>query len=190
MDQTDEHCPSWRHLFQSKSFALPDVAAHLIFWPLMFLGLGLDLWTKHTVFAWLEHKPRNAASLIDGLLEFVMHQNPGAAWGIAQGRHGFLVAVSIIALLVIFVVFLFFSGAGQRLVPTALGLFAAGVSGNLWDRLFNAGEVRDFVRVYYGRFAWPTFNVADTLLCVAVGLLVISTFVTGRSDQKRGRQHK
>jgi signal peptidase II len=118
-----------------------------------------------------------------------MALNPGAAWGIADGRQGFLVAVSIVALIAILAAFLY-QGSGQRLVPAALGLFAAGVSGNLWDRLFNGGYVRDFIDVYYRDYHWPAFNVADSLLCIAVGLLVLSTFLTGRSDQKRGRQRK
>ena len=55
------------------------------------------------------------------------------------------------------------------MVQVALGLFAAGVSGNLWDRIFNGGQVRDFIDVVYwpGRH-WHTFNVADAMLCIAV----------------------
>ncbi len=94
------------------------------------------------------------------------------------------------ALVVIFAIFLF-SGSQGKLVHIALGLFAAGVCGNLWDRVFNDGRVRDFIDVVYwpGRH-WPAFNVADTMLCIGVGLLVISTFFTGRPLQKHAQQHK
>jgi signal peptidase II len=79
-------------------------------------------------------------------------------------------------LIVIFAVFLF-SGTKQRLAHVALGLFAAGVCGNLYDRISNDGLVRDFidVTIWPGRH-WPAFNVADSLLCIAVGLGVISCF--------------
>jgi signal peptidase II len=76
---------------------------------------------------------------------------------------------------VIFAFFLF-SGTKQRLVHVALGLFAAGVCGNLYDRIFNDGLVRDFIDVYYRQYHWPAFNVADSMLCIAVGLGVISCF--------------
>jgi signal peptidase II len=177
---------SWsRHLA-----GLPDVKAHLIFWTLLFLGLALDVWTKRVVFAWLAHKPEQSAEILDGFLSFRLALNDGAAFGIATGRYSFLVGVSVLALIVILGVFLF-GRAQQRIVQVALGLFAAGVGGNLWDRLFNNGLVRDFIDVVYwpGRH-WHTFNAADALLCIAVGLLIVATLVTDSSSQTRGRPRK
>ena len=34
------------------------------------------------------------------------------------------------------------------------------------------------IDVYYRDLHWPTFNVADSLLCIGVGLLIISTIFT------------
>jgi len=162
---------------------LPDLIGHLIFWPILFLGSVLDLWTKRVVFAWLENEPGQSAEVIDAFLTFRLALNDGAAFGIAAGQQVFLVAVSSVALIVILGVF-FFGGGRQRAVQVALGLFAAGVSGNLWDRIFNEGLVRDFVDIVYwpGRH-WHTFNVADAMLCIAVVLLILVTFFTGSSDQ-------
>lgn len=169
---------------------LPDGAGHLIFWPILLFGLLADLWTKQAVFAWLEDKPGQSVEILGGFLSFRMALNTGAAFGIASGHLPFLVGVSVVALLVILGVF-FLTSARQRIVQVSLGLFAAGVSGNLWDRLFNGGQVRDFIDVVYwpGRH-WHTFNVADTMLCVAVGLLVVATFFTGSSDRTRAPQQK
>jgi signal peptidase II len=161
------------------------MTAHLIFWSILLVGLVLDLWTKQAVFTWLEDKPGQGAEILDGFLAFRMALNTGAAFGIASGRLPFLIGVSVVALIVILGVF-FFGGARQRTAQVALGLFAAGVSGNLWDRLFNEGQVRDFVDIVYwpGRH-WHTFNLADTMLCVAVLLLVVATLFTDSSGQKR-----
>jgi len=171
-------------------FVLPGLKAHFIFWPLMVTGLALDLASKSAVFSWLEQKPGNSVSIIDGFLQLVRTVNPGAAFGIATGQSDLLIAVSAIALVVIFVVFLL-SGSQQKLVHVALGLFAAGVCGNLWDRVFNDGGVRDFIDIVYrpGRH-WPAFNIADTLLCIGVGLLIMANFFTGKSSQTRAQQHK
>ncbi len=76
------------------------------------------------------------------------------------------------------------------MIHIALGLFTGGILGNLYDRIFNDGMVRDFIDVYIGNKHWPTFNVADGLLCIGVGLLIISTFVTEKSSQKHAQQHK
>ncbi len=169
---------------------LPDTWAHLIFWSILLAGLVLDLWTKQAVFAWLENKPEHGAEILDGFLTFQRALNTGAAFGIAADRKVFLIGVSVVALTVILGIF-FFGRARQRVVQVALGFFAAGVSGNLWDRIFNEGRVRDFIDVVYwpGRH-WHTFNVADTMLCVAVGLLVIATFFTRSSDRIRAQPQK
>ena len=167
---------------------LPDLSAHLIFWPLVVIGIALDLWSKKAVFDWLEH--RGSISIIDGFLRLVRALNDGAAFGLFSGHPYWLIVVSCVALVVIFAVFLF-GGAKQRLVHVALGLFAAGVCGNLYDRIFNDGLVRDFidVTIWPGKH-WPAFNVADSMLCIGVGLMIVSSLFTGKSSRRRARQHK
>ncbi len=170
-----------RAFLRCRSLALPDLTAQLTFWPLMAAGLALDLWSKSIVFSWLTQKPGNSVSIIDGFLRLVMALNDGGAFGIFSGRPYLLAAVSVVALVVISVVF-FLSAGQHRLVHVALALFAAGVCGNLWDRVFNQGHVRDFIDVYYRDYRWPAFNVADTMLCIGVGLLLISSLrVTKRA---------
>jgi signal peptidase II len=182
--------PSSSGLLDRCKAELPDAMGHLIFWPLLLAGLMADLGAKHAVFGWLRDRPGQSAEILDGFLSFRLALNMGAAFGIASGWLTFLVGVSVLALLVILGVF-FLGSARQRMVQVALGLFAAGVSGNLWDRLFNGGQVRDFIDVVYwpGRH-WHTFNVADAMLCVAVGVLVVATFLTGSSDRTRAPLQK
>ena len=165
---------SGRVFLKRRPLALPDLSAQLIFWPLVVIGIALDLWSKRAVFDWLEH--RGSVSIIDGFLRLVMAVNNGAAFGLFAGHPYWLIVVSVVALIVIFALFIF-SGTNQRLVHVALGLFVAGICGNLYDRIFNDGLVRDFidVTIWPGRH-WPAFNVADSMLCIAVGLGVISCF--------------
>jgi len=180
---------SGRVFLKHRPLVMTGLKTHLVFWPLMAIGIALDLWSKRAVFDWLQQQG-NSISIIDGFLRLVMALNDGAAFGLFSGKPYLLVAVSIVALIAIFVIFLF-SGTERRFVHIALALFAAGVCGNLYDRIFNNGLVRDFIDVVYwpGRH-WPAFNIADSMLCIAVGLLVISTFLTGKSFQKCGQQHK
>jgi signal peptidase II len=152
-------------------------------------GLVVDLWTKAAVFSAL--RIGESLSIIEGILTFRPVLNDGAAFGIASGRQPLLVGVSLVATAVIIVIFLV-GGMRRRIAQAALGLFVAGVCGNLWDRMFNDGCVRDFVDVVYwpGRH-WNTFNVADALLCAAVGLLAIASFLTPSTpSQKPAPQQK
>lgn len=188
-DESIARPSSGRVFLKRRPLALPGLKVHLAFWPLMAVGIALDLWSKRAVFDRLQQQG-NSISIIDGFLRLVMALNDGAAFGLFSGKPYLLVAVSIVALIAVFVIFLF-SGTERRFVHIALALFAAGVCGNLYDRIFNDGLVRDFIDVVYwpGRH-WPAFNIADSMLCIAVGLLVISTFFTEKSFQKCGQQHK
>ena len=176
-----------RAVFNQMALSLPNAKTHLIFWSLMTGGLALDLWSKKAVFDWL--KPHETYPVIDGFLRLILTENNGAAFNLFAGKPYFLAAVSFVAIVGIFAVFLF-SRDLHILGHIALGLFAAGVCGNLYDRLFKNGSVRDFIDVYIGAYHWPTFNVADSLLCVGVALLIISTLLTGKPVQKHDQQQK
>lgn len=167
---------------------LPDAKAQITFWSLLAAGLALDLWSKKAVFdRWAIGESH---TVINGLLSLAPTVNSGAAFGICAGQSFFLTAASVLALVVVFAYF-FFSGTEHRLVHIAIGLLAAGICGNLYDRIFNDGLVQDFIDVVYwpGKH-WPAFNVADALLCIGVWLLIILTAFTGKSAQKHAQQQK
>ncbi len=169
-DNTDQN-PEPVKLFSRA--ALPDAKAHAIFWPIVVVGVVADLWSKSAVFKWLIDEPFQEYSVIDGLFKMVMRVNDGAAFSIASGQRVWLVAISAVAMIVVLGIF-FFGHVKQRVMQVALGLFTAGIIGNLYDRAFNEGFVRDFLDFYVGTHHWPAFNVADSMLCTAVGLILIS----------------
>ena len=164
--------------------------ATLLFWPVALGGATLDLWSKWAVFNWLptltpyryviidgKTVPEFRYVLIDGFLQFVLRENEGAAFSLFQGWTFFLVTISIVALVIVVGIF-FSKKVHSRLILFALGCMTSGIIGNLYDRAFNAGRVRDFIDVYIGDYHWPTFNVADSMLCIGVGLLIIANLRT------------
>jgi len=52
-----------------------------------------------------------------------------------------------------------------------LALIIGGALGNLIDRL-HAGQVTDFVLLFFGRYAYPAFNLADSAISVGAVLLI------------------
>ncbi len=169
---------------------LPSVESHLIFWPVLAAGLVLDLWSKAAIFAWLQNRGQDNFPIIANWLHLQMAENPGAAFGLAAGQQQLLITFSIIALVVVLAVFLF-AGTNRKIVDFALGLFAAGVCGNLYDRVLNNGMVRDFIDVVYwpGKH-WPAFNVADSMLCIAVGVLILSNLTHHQASRKPPQTQK
>ncbi|MEJ5258927.1 MAG: signal peptidase II [Anaerohalosphaeraceae bacterium] len=170
-------------------FSPPDKTAWVLWGCLTLFGAAADLWTKQAVFDWLGPVGSgNIYRVIPGFFHLVPCVNAGAAFSILQGQRVYLIAVSVLALLVI--VFLFVFGKIQgRLLQTAVGLITAGIVGNLYDRIFNHGLVRDFLDFHVGSYHWPTFNLADTFLCVGVGLILLAGF-TSEACQKQNPPQK
>ncbi len=166
-------CPSKR-LWTKLNKQIPASKAHLLFWPVFFVGLISDLWTKSAVFNWLDSQFPPNCSIINGFFRLILVENSGAAWGIAAGKTLPLIIISLIAMVVVFAVFIF-ARKPHGLVVFSLAFLAAGILGNLYDRVFNDGKVRDFLDFYYKDWHFPAFNVADSMLTVAVFLLILTT---------------
>jgi signal peptidase II len=65
--------------------------------------------------------------------------------------------------------------AGRKLwLSAALALIVGGALGNVIDRLI-LGYVVDFVLVYYERWHFPAFNVADSAITVGAAILLIES---------------
>ena len=139
-----------------------------------------DQLTKRAVLRLLDYA--NQHVVIDGFFKFVHWGNTGAAWSLFYGNNGLLALISVGALLVLFLTRHRFD---THVVPglIAFGLIFGGILGNLTDRL-QFGHVVDFLRFYLyqrggGEVGFPAFNVADSAICIGVGLLFLLSW---RSD--------
>lgn len=154
---------------------------------LAFVIIVLDQLTKQIV---LRHLRFNVDEhvVIDGFFKFVHWGNTGAAWSVLSGNNEFLAIISLLALLALF---FYREQFDTRTIvgQTALGLIFGGIVGNVIDRLF-VGHVIDFLRFYLHQrggdeIGFPAFNIADSGICVGVGLLFI---VSWQQDQSRRLQ--
>ena len=69
---------------------------------------------------------------------------------------------------------------GQVLLSISLAMVLGGAVGNLIDRV-RLGHVTDFIQVWFGSWAFPSFNVADAGISVGAALLIIDAlFFSGR----------
>jgi signal peptidase II len=182
----------------SENFKNPAALAR--FFLVCLIGLGLDLWSKQYAFEHLSlsrtgRDPRPAVvDFIKGWVQFEITTNHGAVFGMGQGRKWLFLFVSVVA--IGFLSYLFAVSKRQRFYQFILGMLLAGVLGNMYDRIV-FGYVRDMIHALPG-WKWPgawqvpilsypgpgrevfpfIFNVADILLCVGVGLMIIYSLFT------------
>ncbi|MCB1821223.1 MAG: lipoprotein signal peptidase [Candidatus Competibacteraceae bacterium] len=62
----------------------------------------------------------------------------------------------------------------EKWLAVALALILGGAIGNLIDRAW-LGQVIDFIQLYYDRWYWPAFNIADSAITVGAVLLVVES---------------
>ena len=145
--------------------------------------LSADQATK----AWIgAHLPVNtygeaggAIRVIRGFFYIVHVGNTGAAWSILSGRSILLAALAAATLVAIFV--------GRRALglsaprtQACFGLMCGGIAGNLIDRVVR-GHVVDFLDFHFGRYIYPTFNVADSAICAGVILYAFYSLKSPKS---------
>ncbi len=135
----------------------------------------LDQATKLLASQYLElHQP---VSLLPMLNLTLMH-NTGAAFSLlseAGGWQRWLFTGLALVIGAFIIGWLRKLEAGQTWLAVALALILGGALGNVWDRA-TLGYVVDFIDVYYGRWHWPAFNIADAAISVGAVILVIDSF--------------
>jgi len=128
--------------------------------------------------------------IVPGFFSITYVRNPGAAFGMFSEAHGllrmgFLVSVSLVAVVMLSVFFLK-SPHAERVSRVAAVLVMGGALGNLIDRV-RFGEVIDFLDLFVGRLHWPAFNVADSAISIGVALLVLDVLRAPHGADAPGR---
>lgn len=140
----------------------------------------LDQVTKRFVLSSIA--PDEMVPVVPGFFNLVQVHNTGAAFGMLRDNNLFFIALSSVALILL-VVFSYRGTFKDGWSRVGAALLAAGILGNLTDRLLygHVIDFLDFILPWYGR--WPAFNVADSCICIAAALFVIASLREGRQAQ-------
>lgn len=130
-----------------------------------------DLWSKR--FAAL-HFVDSPQRVIPGFLDFSYTENPGAAFSMFQSGGPFL---GVAALIIVIALLVVLRRETSELEVVAYGFVMGGAMGNFADRLvrgqgFLDGNVIDWINLW----SIPTFNIADSAITLAVGLLIVDAW--------------
>jgi signal peptidase II len=109
---------------------------------------------------------------IDGLFEITHIRNDGMAFGLLDEHRWIFIVASIIGICVISV-YLFRFSSDNRFTKIGLALVIGGGLGNMVDRIV-LGEVVDMIHITIFNDFFPyVFNVADSCVCVGVGMAIV-----------------
>ena len=146
-----------------------------------------DQWTKQLIlshFAYGEIYP-----IVPEFFEITYIRNKGAAFGFLAGAHDqfripFFYVVPILVLAVIVWLFVKLPKDHVRMA-IALSLVISGALGNLMDRFLH-GYVVDFLSFHWKTvYYYPAFNVADSAICVGLGIILLDIFMESRSAARK-----
>jgi signal peptidase II len=156
-----------------------------LLWKLAYLAVAGGVFLiDQTTKAWASKTLRfeGDRSVISGFLNLIYAQNTGVAFSMFDdhgdaGRWGLSIVAFVAAALVLY--FFWRTPRTDDRMMGALALLLAGIVGNVTDRM-RLGFVVDFIDVQFGSWHYPTFNVADSVICVGAGLLILDMFLNKR----------
>ncbi|MGH9938352.1 MAG: signal peptidase II [Blastocatellia bacterium] len=136
--------------------------------------LAADQLTKAWATASL--KPVVYIEVIPGFFRLSYATNRGVAFSLfADSEFDIRWILSAVSLIAALFVLGYFSRvpANKPWLNVSLALLMAGIIGNMVDRV-RLGEVVDFIELHWRDFySWPTFNIADSAICVGAVLLAL-----------------
>lgn len=156
---------------------------YLILMALTSVIIVLDQITKYLIVE--RFRLGETLPIISNFFNLTYVQNKGAAFGILSQadpsfRVPFFVIIPFIALGSIAYVFRKLPGRDVKLA-VALSLIISGALGNLIDRM-RLGYVVDFLDFHWKwTYHFPSFNVADSAICLGVGLVMLDLFTEDSS---------
>lgn len=137
----------------------------MIYILIIIAGIVLDRITK--IYA-VKHFISNPHS--GSLINLTYLENRGAAFGILQDKRILFVILTLAIVLYLLYYFITNLKSNPLVLNIAFSLIISGALGNFYDRLFQ-GYVVDFIEFAFVDF--PVFNIADILVTVGCGLLII-----------------
>ncbi len=169
--------------------SIPDKStttnARFAMWVVVALAIVIaDQVTKWAIIQWI---PLYDKVPLNSFINLTHQHNSGAAFSLLADAGGwqrwFFIVLTTVVSVVITVWLWRIRNAGQMVLSAGLALVLGGAIGNLIDRIM-LGYVTDFFQVWFGSWAFPSFNVADAGISVGAAFLIIDAiFFSGKEER-------
>ncbi|MDR0351538.1 MAG: signal peptidase II [Puniceicoccales bacterium] len=138
------------------------------FWTILVTLVTLDQISKYITRAGGHMFP---ITILDNWIYIRPSFNTGAAWGIfSRNAH----ALGLLGCLALAAIFLYRKKLEIITYQCTFGSICGGIVGNIIDRLI-FGCVTDFIDINLQVYRWPTFNIADSAICLGVTYYILGT---------------
>ena len=125
----------------------------------------------------------NSVKILNDFFSITNVHNYGAAWSMLWEKKGYIIVVTVIAL--IFVLILLFRESTYKKYKTIYyGLLIGGILGNLIDRIF-LGYVVDYLDFTFFGYNYPIFNLSDTFIVISILMICIECFMPHKKETKK-----
>jgi signal peptidase II len=136
---------------------------------------GLDRFTKILAINYLRFEPPlNVLPIFNLIFTF----NKGSAFSFLNKASGWqewlFIGVAIIVSIFL-IIWLYKITVNHIWLKVALALVLGGTLGNLYDRIIYHSVI-DFLDFYFRYWHYPTFNIADSVICIGAIMLIIDIF--------------
>ncbi|PLK58303.1 signal peptidase II [Candidatus Palibaumannia cicadellinicola] len=145
--------------------------------------LAMDIGSKQWV---MTHLKLGESVSVMPFINIFYTQNPGAAFSFLADKGSWNIWVfALIAVIisVILSVTMYRSNNRASITNVSYAMIIGGALGNLLDRITH-GVVIDFIDVYVDTLHWPTFNIADSSICIGAAIIVREIYF--HPTKKRG----
>ena len=136
-----------------------------------------DQWTK-----WLVQEFMPAYQEVASYLNVVHAWNPGISWGFLACFSNVAQRMLISGSCVVIGILGIWCFRAATFTAFFLSLVLGGAFGNLIDR-FHYGAVFDFLDFHWQEWHFPAFNVADILISIGVGMIILESLICGKKKK-------
>lgn len=138
---------------------------------LILLVILIDQWSKHQIVSYFAlHKQ---IIEVNSIFNLVLVYNSGISFGLFNNLQYSNYIFFIISSVILIFLCRWMLKSNSKFEINSLCLIISGAIGNIIDRIIYPGVV-DFLQVHWKEYYWPSFNIADSAVCIGVCFLLVS----------------